>query len=165
MNIGSMTQRVNTVTGRLMILVVAVALILVALPLGNSAIGAPPEAKGDFAGPNPEDIRSFTCRIDDTTGPCAFITNPGEQSNFVVTDLILEGVGSTDVLSVRLQAGATEMGVFTVRLDDQGFGNRDLHFQSGLVATTNPGSLAINVISGNGTINATISGYYFNEGA
>jgi len=111
--------------------------------------------------PSPEDIRSFSGLVNDETGTVTFIQNPGEQPGFVVTDLVLEGLGVDPRLTVRLSSGPNELGVFMIPLDSSGFGRRELTFKSGLVATTNPGSLYLSKVGGSGTVRAVLSGYYF----
>ena len=111
--------------------------------------------------PLPEDIRSFFASVTDTSGSAALIQSPGEQAFFVITDIVLDAVGTSNQVKIRLRRPPDDLSEFWIRLDDFGFGNRHLRFESGIVVATQPGALSVEFVSGIGNVDVTVTGYYF----
>lgn len=158
-------------------------LVLVASPLLQHSRAQTlriPGALG-FSGPFPEDIRSFYVLLTDTSPSSVLISSSGgHKPGFVITDITLDANSQTgdELLLARLIQNGASSSILgqvnvTLLLADSGTtnstasgilacGSRTLHFESGIVVDTSPGSsLSISKFTGSGVINALVSGYFF----
>lgn len=116
--------------------------------------------------PTVADFRNFSASLNLASGDLSTVLDACPdalgQRSFVLTDMQLTGIGVSDALALRLYSGPQELGVFWVILDERGLGTRQVNFNTGMVRAPADGPapyLRLDYVSGDGQIDAIISGY------